>query len=186
MPGSAVDLGRAALASTLGLLTAGASSAQDRADSEMIVTATRVQQSLLDHPGSITRLAVEDIAARGATHHSEIMNRVAGTMTQRGSGQESLTARVEWRPSVDWYTDAELVSVGEYFVDAANQNSYEGHELVNLGLGWQFAAGWHASLRVNNLFDAAYADRADFAFGNYRYFPGRRRTGFVEIGYAFD
>ncbi|MEY2921097.1 MAG: hypothetical protein RL261_2402, partial [Pseudomonadota bacterium] len=27
----------------------------------------------------------------------------------------------------------------------------------------------------------AYADRADFAFGNYRYFPGRPRSVFAEL-----
>lgn len=27
---------------------------------------------------------------------------------------------------------------------------------------------------------------SDFAVGNYRYFPGRDRTAFVEIGYALD
>jgi len=37
--------------------------------------------------------------------------------------------------------------------------------------------------RVNNLTDRAYADRADYAFGNYRYFPGRGRTLFVEARY---
>ncbi len=37
--------------------------------------------------------------------------------------------------------------------------------------------------RVNNLADTDYADRADFAFGNYRYFPGRDRTVFVEVRY---
>lgn len=94
--------------------------------------------------------------------------------------------RVEWRPGTDWSVATELAHVGEYFVDAANLNRYEGHELVNLSLAWQFAEGWHTSVRVNNLLDTAYADRADFAFGNYRYFPGRRLTGFVDIGYAFD
>jgi len=28
-----------------------------------------------------------------------------------------------------------------------------------------------------------YADRADLAFGNLRYFPGRDRSVFLEIGY---
>jgi iron complex outermembrane recepter protein len=40
------------------------------------------------------------------------------------------------------------------------------------------------SLRVDNVLDTAYADRADFAFGNYRYFPGRGRAFFVSFDYA--
>ena len=33
-----------------------------------------------------------DVALVGATHHAEIMNRAPGTMIQRNSGEESLTA----------------------------------------------------------------------------------------------
>ena len=43
-----------------------------------------------------------------------------------------------------------------------------------------------ASLRVDNVFDTAYADRADFAFGNYRYFPARGRALFLSFDYAGD
>ena len=38
-------------------------------------------------------------------------------------------------------------------------------------------------MRLNNLTDRSIADRADFAFGNYRYFPGRGREFFAEIQY---
>ena len=40
------------------------------------------------------------------------------------------------------------------------------------------------ALRLNNATDEAIADRADFAFGQYRYFPGRGRELFVEFRYA--
>ena len=51
------------------------------------------------------------------------------------------------------------------------------------------AAAWNAgetsiALRVDNLFDKRYADRADFAFGNYRYFPARGRAVFLSVDYA--
>jgi outer membrane receptor protein involved in Fe transport len=36
---------------------------------------------------------------------------------------------------------------------------------------------------MNNVLDEDYADRADFAFGNYRYFPGRGREVFVKFQY---
>ena len=41
-----------------------------------------------------------------------------------------------------------------------------------------------ADLRVDNLFDKRYADRADFAFGNYRYYPARGRALFLSVDYA--
>ena len=46
-----------------------------------------------------------------------------------------------------------------------------------------FAPQWSLALRLNNALDRDYADRADFAFGSYRYFPGRDRTLFVELAW---
>lgn len=59
---------------------------------EVIVTATRQEQSLLDYAGSVTRLSAADVDWTGATHHAELLNRAPGAFIQRGSGQESLTA----------------------------------------------------------------------------------------------
>jgi len=42
------------------------------------------------------------------------------------------------------------------------------------------------SLRITNLAGADYADRADYAFGDDRYFPGRGRAAFLEIGWKRD
>ena len=39
-------------------------------------------------------------------------------------------------------------------------------------------------LRLNNVTDRALADRADHAFGDYRYFPGRGREFFAELRYS--
>lgn len=138
-------------------------------------------------PGSSFRAS----AAGSHSRHRYRFDRSAEAGEQIRNGNDVDTAprnvhslRLEWRPALQWRTDVEVLMVSGYFVDASNQNRYAGHELVNLGLGWQFLPAWHAAVRVNNLFDRAYADRADFAFGSYRYFPGRDRTAFLEIGYA--
>jgi iron complex outermembrane recepter protein len=130
-------------------------------------------------------------AAGTYAEHRYEFDRIADGGEQITDGNEVDTAprnvhalRVEWQPRPEAYGQLEWLSVGEYFVDAANANRYAGHELLNLGLGWRFVSGWHAALRVNNVLDEAYADRADFAFGNYRYFPGRARTAFLEVGYS--
>jgi iron complex outermembrane receptor protein len=94
------------------------------------------------------------------------------------------TARVDWRFLPVANAELEWVSVGRYFVDAINAHDYPGHDLLNLRLGWNIRDNWITTLRLNNLTDEAYADRADFAFGNYRYFPGRGRTLFVEVRYG--
>jgi iron complex outermembrane receptor protein len=94
------------------------------------------------------------------------------------------TLRAELRPSARVRAELEWLHVGPYFADAANQNRYPGHDLLNLRGGVQLAHGLELRARVLNVTDRAYADRADFAFGNWRYFPGRGRTWFLEIGYA--
>jgi outer membrane receptor protein involved in Fe transport len=59
---------------------------------EIIVTAARRPEPALRNAASIARLTSEAIATVGSTHHAEILNRAPGTLIQRGSGQESLTA----------------------------------------------------------------------------------------------
>lgn len=82
--------------------------------------------------------------------------------------------------------EVEWAHVGAYWTNAANTARYPGHDLGNLRLTWQPASAWALALRVTNLFDTAYADRADFAFGNDRYFPGRGRAFFLELGWRED
>ncbi|HJP37661.1 MAG: TonB-dependent receptor [Gammaproteobacteria bacterium] len=72
---------------------------------------------------------------------------------------------------------------GSYWLDAANEHKYSGHNLLHLRAQWRMAEDWLITGRVNNITDKLYADRADFAFGNYRYFPGREREFFIEISY---
>ena len=59
---------------------------------EVVVTATRSPVALASYAGSATRIEAGTVALVGATHSSELVNRAAGAMIQRGSGQESLTA----------------------------------------------------------------------------------------------
>jgi outer membrane receptor protein involved in Fe transport len=93
------------------------------------------------------------------------------------------TARLNWQPLASVTAELEWLAVGRYYLDAINAHEYEGHDLLNLRVGWNFTDRWRTTLRVNNLTDRAYADRADFAFGNYRYFPGRGRSVFAEVRY---
>ena len=96
------------------------------------------------------------------------------------------TARLAWQFLPVANAELEWQSVGRYFVDASNANEYPGHDLLNLRVGWNVRDNWSTTLRLNNVTDRAYADRADFAFGNYRYFPGRGRTLFVEVKYRSE
>ena len=94
--------------------------------------------------------------------------------------------RLNYAPSAIWRTEIEVQHVGAYFADAANVARYEGHTLLGLRVAGALSAHWHVSLRVRNLTDRRYADRADFAQGEYRYFPGRDRSAFIELEWRND
>jgi outer membrane receptor protein involved in Fe transport len=91
---------------------------------------------------------------------------------------------VDWRPTAAWSARAEAHYVGRYFADAANTAVYPGHTATELAVGWKPAPQWRIEARLENALDRAYADRADFAFGNYRYFPARGRSGFLSVEYT--
>ncbi|HWP94361.1 MAG TPA: TonB-dependent receptor [Gammaproteobacteria bacterium] len=96
------------------------------------------------------------------------------------------SGRVIGRPAAKWLLELEAVHVGEYWLDAANAHRYPGHTLLNARAAWHTAPSWQIELAVTNLADRAYAERADFAFGDYRYFPGRPRAAYLEIERYFD
>ena len=84
---------------------------------------------------------------------------------------------------------AELRHVGAYFTDPGNTRDYPGHEVVNARVGYGLddgLGGVELFAKINNVFDTRYADRADFAFGNDRYFPGRPRHVLFGVEVAWD
>jgi outer membrane receptor protein involved in Fe transport len=127
-----------------------------------------------------------------ARHRYEFSRRVEGG-EQIVDGNDVDTAprelyrvAVNWRPSARWAVESEWLTVGEYWLDAANAHRYPGHGLLNLRGRWASTHGWAVTLRLNNVLDRHYADRADYAFGTYRYFPGRGRALFAEVAWQTD
>ncbi|MCJ7557526.1 MAG: TonB-dependent receptor, partial [Gammaproteobacteria bacterium] len=92
-------------------------------------------------------------------------------------------ARLSWNGLRGTETELEWQHVGAYFLDASNGPAYPGHDVLNLRLRQPMGESWSFGLRVSNLANSAYAERADFAFGAYRYFPGRGRTLYADITY---
>ena len=86
-----------------------------------------------------------------------------------------------WTPHPDWRATLEWRQVGAYFADAGNARRYPGHDVGTLRVAWQASPQWRASLEIENLADTLYADRADFAQGDWRYFPARQRSVFVNV-----
>ncbi len=83
-----------------------------------------------------------------------------------------------------WTVGTTTYYVGPYYLDAANSARYSGHDVTNLRVAWRGAGGFLVALRLDNVFDQAFADRADYAFGNYRYFPARGRAVFLSAEFA--
>ncbi|WP_300526769.1 TonB-dependent receptor [Maricaulis sp.] len=93
-------------------------------------------------------------------------------------------ARLNWEVTASTRLAAEWVHVGEYQTNAANTRAYDGHDVVNLRARHDFNEGLTGFIAVRNAFDTRYAERADFAFGNDRYFPGEPRA--VSIGLRWE
>lgn len=74
---------------------------------------------------------------------------------------------------------------GSYFTEPSNQQKYEGHDLISLRLNLDVKQT-EFGIRLHNVFDSDYADRADFAFGNHRYFVGQERAVFLSVGHDFS
>ncbi len=93
--------------------------------------------------------------------------------------------RIKLKPLKRVATELEWRHMGSYFTNPGNTQSYPGHDLFVWRGSWQVADQLRLFGRVDNLFDIRYADRADFAFGNERYFPGRPRTLFLGLEKKF-
>jgi len=91
------------------------------------------------------------------------------------------SAEMGYSPRPGWGLALQLSGIGEYYLDAENRFDYPGHVVGNARFWMKPLPILDVVLRLNNVSDRDYADRADFAFGNYRYFPGRGRELFVEF-----
>jgi len=91
---------------------------------------------------------------------------------------------LQWMMTDDVDLGLQWTAIGEYYLDAENRFQYPGHSIANLRASFQLSSRLGLTLRLNNITDRDIADRADYAFGNYRYFPGRGRELFAEIRYS--
>jgi iron complex outermembrane recepter protein len=99
------------------------------------------------------------------------------------------SARLAWDFSAiarrDSRAELEWVYMDSYYLEPENLHQYNGHSLLNLRITSDLAPRWSGGLRITNLLDEDYAERADFGFGEYRYFVGQPRGAYLEIRYQF-
>ncbi|MDP5040607.1 MAG: TonB-dependent receptor, partial [Paraglaciecola sp.] len=94
------------------------------------------------------------------------------------------SAQLGWQ-SEQTQIELEWLTMGKYYLDPENTATYAGHELLNLRASTYLSPELKLSLRLLNLTNTYYAERADIAFGNYRYFVGEPRSVFVSLAYLF-
>ena len=127
-----------------------------------------------------------DLAATYARHRYGFTRDVSGG--ERITEGNAVDTAPRWLGSARWrveteraVSELEAVYVGAYFANASNTARYDGHRLLNWRGAWNVTPRVRLFARVLNLLDVAYADRADFAFGSYRYFPGMPRQLYAGI-----
>src|SRR5699024_9165778 len=120
-----------------------------------------------------------DLAARGshATHWYRFNRDLGGERIISGRSLPAAPERMarvdlNWHPGGRVRMQLTAEHVGKYWLDARNSKRYGGHTLTHLSGAVALSSRWELGLRLRNLFDRRYAERADYAFGDYRYFPG--------------
>lgn len=95
------------------------------------------------------------------------------------------SARLGWAFNTTGIAELEWVYLGSHYLEPDNEHKYAGHSLLNLRIGADLGQNWRTTLRLTNLLDEDYAERADFGFGSYRYFVGQPRGAYLELAYQF-
>ncbi len=93
--------------------------------------------------------------------------------------------QLRWQPMQTLFTELEWVNSGPYYSNPENLNKYEGHDILNLRTRWLATSDITLALNILNLTDEKYAERADFAFGRDRYFPGEPLRAFFSVNWKF-
>lgn len=96
------------------------------------------------------------------------------------------SVRLGWLPAEPTRIELEWLSMGKYYTDINNLHTYSGHKLLNLRLRQKLNKNVSIGLRINNLSDQDYAERADFSsFNGDRYFIGEPRSYYGDITITF-
>lgn len=92
--------------------------------------------------------------------------------------------RLGYSPNQSIRGELELSHMGRYYTDPENLHHYEGHDIINLRLHWQITPRLGTTLKVLNLTNREYAERADYSgFVGERYFPGEPRGVYLRLNY---
>jgi outer membrane receptor protein involved in Fe transport len=95
-------------------------------------------------------------------------------------------AEVEWQLASRINLGVQARYMGSYYMDVANLYPYPGHTLADLNITTRVNRAIEWRWAIMNLFDRAYAERADIASTDtHRYFPGLERRISTSVRYSF-
>ncbi|MCF2859975.1 TonB-dependent receptor [Pseudoalteromonas sp. SMS1] len=80
---------------------------------------------------------------------------------------------------------AELKSIGDYWMDAANTEKYDGYTIANIKVNYQLSDALKLHARIANLTDKKYALQAEKRYGRERIQPGAPQTAYLGLSYTF-
>ncbi|HEX6940208.1 MAG TPA: TonB-dependent receptor [Longimicrobiales bacterium] len=117
-----------------------------------------------------------DPATDYAGHEIESAPRTIGSVSLRYAPAflDGASAAFEWK------------HLGAYWLDAANTERYDGHDLLNLRASYEVRPGATLYVRVDNVTDARYAESAGYStFLGREFAPGLPRTLYAGLQLAF-
>ena len=94
------------------------------------------------------------------------------------------TAQLSWQLNSAWLAELDWTHLGAYYTDPQNLHEYKGHDLLHLRVQTKIGQ-WQVNTRLMNLLNTEYAERADFGFGQDRYFTGTPRALYLGVSRDF-
>ena len=99
-------------------------------------------------------------------------------------------ANVRFRYAPTWLnglnTMFEVQSIGDYWMDDANTERYQGYTVANFKLNYQISKQLGIHARLVNVADKFYAQQVDIAYGRQRYAPGAPRHIYFGVNYQWQ
>ncbi|WP_299596649.1 TonB-dependent receptor [uncultured Microbulbifer sp.] len=94
---------------------------------------------------------------------------------------------LRWKPASTTELALQWQYTGSYYTDIESAHRYDGHELLHLRLNQALAANTTFGLRIENLANVDYAERADYSSlgGGDRYFIGEPRSVYADLRFRF-
>ncbi|MBI4686856.1 MAG: TonB-dependent receptor [Nitrospirae bacterium] len=176
---------------------------QKKDDLVSFTTSTNERQRLnageTEHKGIEVALGIKPIKEVGFdvsysyAKHTYKEYRVSSTVDYSGkeipaAPRQIVNTRLYYAPSIlnGGRAELEWIKLGKYWLDDANTEKYDGHDLFNIRASYQFSKAWEVYARAINVTDELYAESASkSSTGSAQYNPGMPFTIFAGLTYRW-